>query len=437
LSESDQPPAARKHDPLEALRQPAFAFYSGSRIFSSLGQQLLQAVMAWQVYEITGSALSLGLLGLARFLPALSVMMIGGVVADTFNRRRIVQVTGLVPFFCALTLALSTAGGWISVELIYGLVVCIGLASAFEAPARTALLTGIVRPETFANAVTVNNIFQKFGSVSGPTVGGVLIATAGVSTAYAAFCGCAAVAWITLGFIPYRQTRSNRARPGLREIKEGIRYVRDRQEILGAMTLDMFAVIFGGAAALLPIYATDILHAGPSGYGILTSSMQVGALVTSLGLVMRPQVERNGRMLLFMVVGFGVSTVMFGVSREFVLSVVLYGLIGAFDQVSVVMRQTIVQLGTPDELRGRVSAVNQVFVQASSQIGGMESGFAAALGGATFAVVSGGIVSIAVAGIVGVLMPAVWRNRLSVSTIKVAEHNARREQEEKKLVAAG
>ena len=164
--------------------------------------------------------------------------------------------------------------------------------------------------------------------------------------------------------------------------------------------------------------------------------MQVGALITSLGLVMRPQVERNGRMLLFMVVGFGLSTVAFGFSREFALSVVLYGLIGAFDQVSVVMRQTIVQLGTPDELRGRVSAVNQVFVQASSQIGAMESGFAAALGGATFAVVSGGIVSIAVAGIVGVFMPAVWRNRLSHSTTRVAEHNQRREREEKELVAA-
>jgi MFS family permease len=437
LSESDHPPAAPKHDPLAALRQPAFAFYSGSRIFSSLGQQLLQAVMAWQVYELTGSALSLGLLGLARFIPALSVMMIGGAVADTFDRRRIVQVTGLVPFGCALTLAFSTAGSWISVELIYGLVVLIGLASAFEAPARTALLTGIVRPDTFANAVTVNNIFQKLGSVTGPTVGGVVIATAGISAAYAAFCGCAAFAWVTLGLIPYRQVRSGRPRPGLNEIKEGIRYVRDRQEILGAMTLDMFAVIFGGAAALLPIYATDILHAGPSGYGILTSSMQVGALVTALALVMRPQVERNGRMLLFMVVGFGLSTVAFGFSREFALSVVLYGLIGAFDQVSVVMRQTIVQLGTPDELRGRVSAVNQVFVQASSQIGGMESGFAAAIGGATFAVVSGGIISIAVAGIVGVFMPAVWRNRLSDSTRRLAEHNEQRERDEKELVAAG
>jgi MFS family permease len=437
LSDSDQPSQpARKHDPLEALRQPAFAFYSGSRIFSTLGQQMLQAVMAWQVYQITGSALSLGLLGLARFLPALSLSMIGGAVADTFDRRRIVQCTGLVPFFCALTLAFSTAGGWITIELIYGLVVLIGLASAFEAPARTALLTGIVRPETFANAVTVNNIFQKLGSVTGPTVGGVIIATAGVSTAYAAFCGCAAIAWIALGLIPYRQERSTRARPGVREIKEGISYVRERQEILGAMTLDMFAVIFGGAAALLPIYATDVLHAGPGGYGILTSSMQVGALITSLGLVMRPQVERNGRALLLSVVGFGIATVLFGVSREFVLSVFFYGLIGAFDQISVVMRQTIVQLGTPDELRGRVSAVNQVFVQASSQIGGMESGFAAALGGATFAVVSGGIVSLAVAGLVGVFLPAVWRNRLSDSTQRVAEHKQRRESAEEELVAA-
>ena len=177
-------------------------------------------------------------------------------------------------------------------------------ASAFEAPARNGAAHRHRASGDFANAVTVNNIFQKLGSVTGPTVGGVIIATAGVSTAYATFCGCAAIAWITLGFIPYRQVRNNRARPGMREIKEGIRYVRDRQEILGAMTLDMFAVIFGGAAALLPIYATDILHAGPSGYGILTSSMQVGALVTALGLVdtspgraQRPHARVNGRRL--------------------------------------------------------------------------------------------------------------------------------------------
>jgi MFS family permease len=181
LSESDQPKQTPRHDPLAALRQPAFAFYSGSRIFSTLGQQMLQATMAWQVYQLTGSALSLGLLGLARFLPALSISMVGGMVADTFDRRRIVQVTQLVPFACALALSFATAGGWVSVAMIYGLVVCIGLASAFEAPARTALLTGIVRPETFANAVTVNNIFQKLGSVTGPTLAGFVIAGAGVS----------------------------------------------------------------------------------------------------------------------------------------------------------------------------------------------------------------------------------------------------------------
>ena len=231
--------------------------------------------------------------------------MVGGVVADTFNRRRIVQFTGLVPFACALVLSVSTAGGWITVELFYGLVVLIGLASAFEAPARTALLTGIVRPETFANAVTVNNIFQKFGSVTGPTVGGVLIATAGVSTAYAAFCGCAAFAWITLGLIPYRQVRTSRARPGLTEIKEGIRYVRDRQEILGAMTLDMFAVIFGGAAALLPIYANRHPARRPQRlrHPDVVDAGRRARYVAGSGHASAGRAQR--RMLILMVVGFG------------------------------------------------------------------------------------------------------------------------------------
>jgi MFS family permease len=422
---------------LAALRQPAFAFYSGSRIFSTLGQQMLQATMAWQVYQLTGSALSLGLLGLARFLPALSLSMVGGMVADTLDRRRIVQTTQLVPFTCALVLALATAGGWISVELIYGLVVCIGLSSAFEAPARTALLTGIVRPETFANAVTVNNIFQKLGSVTGPTVAGIVIATAGVSVSYSSFCLCAAVAWVTLGFIPYRQQRSSRPRPGFTEMKEGIRYVRERQVLLGAMTLDMFAVIFGGAQALLPLYATDILHAGSAGFGILTSSMQVGALVTSLILVMRPQVHRTGRALILTVIGFGLTTVAFGVSREFALSVVLYGLIGAFDQISVVMRQTIVQLATPDELRGRVTSVNQVFVQASSQVGAMWIGFFATITSATFALVSGGLGAAVIAVGVATFMPELWRHTFSAKPIEISKRPDDHEAEEKDLVAAG
>jgi MFS family permease len=435
LSESDQPPATPKHDPLAALRQPAFAFYSGSRIFATLGQQMLQATMAWQVYQLTGSALSLGLLGLARFLPALSISMVGGMVADTFDRRRIVQVTQLVPFICALVLSFATAGGWISVELIYGLVVCIGLASAFEAPARTALLTGIVRPETFANAVTVNNIFQKLGSVTGPTLAGFVIASAGVSLSYATFCGFAAFAWLALGLVPYRQVKSNRARPGLNEMKEGIRFVRRRQALLGAMVLDMFAVIFGGAQALLPVYATDILDAGPSGYGILSSSMQVGALVMSLVLVMRPPVHRTGRALIVTVVAFGITTVGFGLSREFALSVLLYGWIGAFDQVSVVMRQTIVQLGTPDELRGRVSSVHQVFVQASSQIGAMWTGTFATLTTATFALVSGGLGAAAVAIVIAVAMPELWRYRFTSEPLDAAMPDE--PLEKKELVKAG
>jgi MFS family permease len=435
LSESDQPPAAPRHDPLAALRQPAFAFYSGSRIFSTLGQQMLQATMAWQVYQLTGSALSLGLLGLARFLPALSISMVGGMVADTFDRRRIVQVTQIVPFSCALVLSLATAGDWISVGLIYGLVVCIGLASAFEAPARTALLTGIVRPETFANAVTVNNIFQKLGSVTGPTIAGFVIATGGVSFSYATFCGFAAFAWVALGLIPYKQVRSNRPRPGLNEMKEGVRFVRRRQALLGAMMLDMFAVILGGAQALLPVYATDILDAGPSGYGILSSSMQAGALIMSLLLVMRPPVHRTGRALILTVVAFGLTTVGFGLSREFALSVLLYGAIGAFDQISVVMRQTIVQLGTPDELRGRVSSVHQVFVQASSQIGAMWTGTFATLTTATFALVSGGFGAAAIAVIVAMTMPELWRYRFTSEPLEASDKDDAKG--EKDLVAAG
>jgi MFS family permease len=433
---TDQPPAAPKHDPLAALRQPAFAFYSGSRIFSSLGQQLLQAVMAWQVYDLTGSALSLGILGLLRFIPALTLSLVAGVVADRFDRRRIAQVTQIVPFSCALVLAFGTSAGWITADMVYGTVFLLGLASAFEAPARTALLTGIVKPETFANAVTVNNIFQKIGSVTGPTAAGVIIATAGVSTAYASFCFCAAVAWIALALVPYKQQPNTRKRAGIAEIKEGVRFVRERQVLWGAMTLDMVAVVFGGAAALLPVYAKDILDSGSTGYGILSSSMQVGGLVATFIIVARPPVERTGRLLLICVAAFGVLTIGFGFSRIFLASVVFYGLLGAFDQTSVVLRQTIFQLSTPDELRGRVTSVAQVFVQTSNQLGAVESGFVAAVLGATFAVVSGGVVAIVAAAVVALTAPQLLNHRTSHS-VMVAPVKDPDDTKKKELAATG
>jgi MFS family permease len=365
--------------------------------------------MAWQVYDITGNALSLGLLGLARFIPALTASLVGGTVADIYDRRKVMLTMQTVPLSCALVLAAATYGGWVSETLIFGLVVLIGLASAFEAPARTALLPAIVRPETFTNAVTVNNIFQKLGSITGPAVGGLLIAFAGISAAYSVFCACMLVAAGPLLMLRYTDTGQSSRKVSIAAIKEGIAFVRERQILLGAMSLDMFAVTFGGAQALLPIFASDILDAGAAGYGALTSSLQVGGFVTSFALVLLPPVRRTGRALVVTVILFGLLTVAFGLSRDIYVSILLYGLIGATDQVSVVMRQTTIQMATPNELRGRVSSVHQVFVQASNQIGAMESGFVAALTTATFAVVSGGAAAAAIAGVLGWRMPLLWR----------------------------
>jgi MFS family permease len=394
-----------RHDPLAALKQPPFVLYTLSRVGSAISFSLLQAVLAWQVYELTGSALSLGFLGLARFVPSMATAMLGGAVADAYDRRTILIVAKLLPFTSGLVLAVSTIGGWISMELIYGLVMLQGIAAAFEGPARVALLPAIVRPETFENAVTVSNTFQKLASVTGPTLGGLMIAVLGTASGYLFYCVAIIVSLVPLFFLRYKQDPKGRQGVSLTAIKEGVTFVKDRQVLLGAMTLDMFAFIFGGAQALLPVYAKDILHVGPAGYGLLSSSLQIGAVAMSLILIVRPPVERTGRALIGTVIVFGLLTVAFGLSRSYALSVLLYALIGAADQVSVVMRQTTIQMATPDALRGRVSSVNQVFVGASTQIGAVRAGFVAAVTGATFAVWSGGLMAVGVALLVAWKMP--------------------------------
>jgi MFS family permease len=363
---------------------------------------MLQAILAWHVYEITENPLSLGFLGLARFFPSLGMSMVGGAVADAYNRRNIIMISQTVPLLCGIILAVSTFGGWVSPELMYGLVLLIGLAAAFEGPARVALLPAIVRPETFANAVTVASTLQTLGMVSGPVIGTAVIATVDIGTSYMVYSGLLVAAFVTLSFMRYTQsTGGPRRSVSVAAIKEGIQYVWQRQPLLGAMSLDMFAVVFGGAKGLLPIYAKDILNAGEFGYGLLFASLEIGAFLMSLVLVIRPPIHRTGRALVYSVVAFGLLTVAFGLSRNFYVSVALYMAIGAADQISVVMRNVIIQLATPDELRGRVSSVSQVFIQASNQLGAMESGFVAALTSATFAVVSGGVAAVGVASFVG------------------------------------
>ena len=400
-SPSDQHPPG--HDPLAALRQGRFLLYLGSRVFSGTGQSMLQAILAWHVYQITGDALSLGFLGLARFVPALGLSMVGGAVADAYNRRNIIMVAQTVPLACGVVLAVSTINDWVTPELIYGLVLLLGLASSFEGPARVALLPAIVRQETFANAVTVTSTLQTLGMVTGPLIGGGIIAAIDIGTSYAVYTALLAVAFVTLALMRYQQPEGGPRRSvSVAAIKEGIQYVGSRQPVLGAMSLDMFAVIFGGAKGLLPIYATDILHADAIGYTLLFASLEIGALVMSISLVLRPPIYHAGRALVYSVVLFGLLTVAFGLSHSLYVSIALYMAIGAADEVSVVMRNVIIQLDTPDALRGRVSSVNQVFIQASNQLGSMESGFLAAITSAPFAVVSGGVAAVAVAGVVGV-----------------------------------
>ncbi len=409
------------HQPLALMRHRPFVFYLANRLFAGTAMTLLQAVMAWQVYQISGSALSLGVLGILRFFPSLALSLVGGAVADTYNRRNIIMAAQLVPLTCAAVLAAATVGGWVSLDLIYGLVVLIALASSFENPAGQALLPSIVPVELFSKAVTISSTARTFGFALGPALGGQIIAYLGVDVGYLAYIGLILGSLLSLALIRYTQPAGQRRAVSIAAIAEGVRFVRQRQVILGAMTLDMFAVIFGGAVALLPIYATDILHVGARGYGYLGAAFEIGALLMALALVARPPIVQAGRTLLITVALFGVGTMVFGLSRSFPLSIAAYMFIGMADQLSVVLRQTTIQLATPDELRGRVTSVGQIFIGASNQLGAAESGLLAAATSATFAVVSGGLACLGVVGIVAAKLPELRRYRIDAPAAVIAE----------------
>ena len=398
------------------MREPNFRLFVASRLLAGTGSTLQQAVIAWQVYQISGSALQLGLLGLIRFLPALLTSLLGGAVADSYDRRWIVIIAQAGPFASSAALLLLTRAGAANLPLIYGLVLLVALTSAFENPARQALLPQLVSREIFANAVTLNSALQQLGAVAGPSLAGLLIAVAGVAGAYAAHVGLVVLALPPLLLLHVQNGSGERRAVSLAAIREGVQFIWRRQVLLGAMTLDLFAVIFGGATALLPVYAQSILHVGAGGYGLLSSSLSVGALVMSIALVALPPIQRTGRALIYAVAGFGLATILFGLSRFYPLSLLAYALTGCADQVNVIMRQTTIQLATPDELRGRVSSVGSIFIGASNQVGALESGLVAAATTATFAVVSGGIGCLAVVAAVGAGLPELRRYSIGGSS---------------------
>ncbi|WP_322819703.1 MFS transporter [Tepidiforma sp.] len=400
------------HDPLAALRQPNFAAYAAARLAAAVAMTMLNAAILYHIYQLTGSAYQLAFIGLARFLPSLGLTLLGGAIADAFDRKAIVIAALTVPAAASGALFLATTSDAIGPLLIYTLVLAVAVAAAFENPARQALLPQLVTPETFPNAIVVSSTIQSLGFVTGPALTGLCIALSGIASAYAVHAALVVVAILLTLLLRPRPFRGPARALSLAAIREGLEFVVRRQPIIGAMTLDMFAVIFGGAQALLPIYATDILHVGGLGYGILAASLEAGALVMSILLVFLPPIRPAGRVLLLTVALFGLGTIAFGLSRNFYLSVATYAAIGMADQVSVVLRQTIVQLTTPDELRGRVSSINMLFIGASNQLGAVESGLVAGLTNATFAVVSGGIGTLAVVGLVAARLPGLRTYRI-------------------------
>jgi len=406
VTEFEKPP---RHDPLAALRQRDFALAALGRLTAATANTVLAAAIFWQVYEISGSPFQLAMVGIARFLPSLGLSLVGGAVADSFDKRRIAVASQALMLACGVLLLAVTLSGDPGLSWLYVAAFLVAVAGAFDNPARQALLPQIVTREAFPNAITINSTVQQLGFVTGPALAGLLIAVRGPELAYALYCALFVVSILT--YLPMRllPIDAPKRAVSIAAIMEGIDYVRHRQVVLGAMTLDMFAVIFGGAAALLPIYAKDILGVGALGYGLLATSLDVGAFVASIALVMLPPIRKPGRALLVAVAAFGFGTIVFGLSRNFALSLAAYALIGVADQVSVVTRQTMIQLATPDELRGRVTSVNFLFIGASNQLGAVESGLVAALTSATFAVVSGGLGCLVVLGIVGAKMPELRR----------------------------
>jgi MFS family permease len=378
------------------------------RTLSAFASQMLAVVLGWQIYALTGRAFALGLIGLAQFLPVVALAFVAGHVVDRSDRRLIAAICQALQGLAALALALASFRHIATPPLIYGLVTVASAARAFEGPSLQAVLPGLVGPGLFPRAAALSSSLFQSATIVGPSLGGLLYGL-GPDFAYAA-CGTAFLLASTCTWrLPRAPRRANLEPPSLAVFFGGLTFIRTHPEILGAISLDLFAVLLGGATALLPIYARDILQAGPLGLGLLRGAPAVGALCVSAWLARRPMQRRLGQRMFLAVAVFGVGTIIFGLSRSLPLSVAALALLGAADVVSVVIRSSLVQIRTPDSMRGRVAAVNILFIGSSNQLGEFESGTLAALIGPVPAVVFGGIGTLIVAALWIALFPALRR----------------------------
>ena len=432
-------PPGSAHDPYAAFRSREFSFYSFGNFISVTGRQMLTVAVEWEVYARTHSATALGLVGLTAALPIVALSLPAGHLADRYRRKNIIVWSQALSALCSGGLALlswqhlalprlpillhANAGlarvahvferqatyhfDDLSLPLIFLVLFISGCARTFGWAARSSFFPTLVPRDHFANAVTWNSSMFQIACVVGPASAGFLIAHFGFPFIYALDSGCA-VTFLSL-VLPIRKIRAARRVTGSAwaSLVAGLRFVASRRIIVAALTLDMFAVLLGGATALLPIFADQILHCGPIGLGWLRAAPAIGAFVMAVAIAYLPPMRQAGRMLLWAVSGFGAATIIFGLSTWFWLSLAMLFLTGLFDSISVVVRQTLVQLLTPDEMRGRVSSVNNIFIGTSNEFGAFESGLTAALFGPVISVVAGGVGTILVVAAVAWKWPQV------------------------------
>ncbi len=389
----------------KGFRDPVFGRYLGMRFLISIATGMQATAVGWQVYDLTGDPIALGFVGLAQFAPIIPLMPVSGQVADRVDRRRIIQVSALMYLACMLGLALlpDVLGPW----SIYAMLVVFGATRAFDHPASSAILPKLVETRHIRAAIALSSSVGQVAYIAGPALGGVLYAF-GSGIVYGT-----AMAMVVAGLIAATGLPpSPAADPEAKErpsVFGGVQFIFANQAILGVISLDLFVVMVASATAILPIFAKDVLEAGPVGLGILRSAPSVGALLIGAFLAWKPIERRAGLVFLWSLAGYGVATALFGISTSFVISTAALMLYGATDQLNVIVRMSLIQIGTPDHLRGRVSAANAMAINMSNQLGGLEAGLTAAWLGAPGALLLGGALTLALSGLGAVVFPKLRR----------------------------
>ena len=394
---------------LIVLRHPDLRRYLSARSIVSMATQVQTVAVGWQVFSVSGDPFDLGLVALSQFLPFIVLILPAGHVADHYDRRRVQLLTYVLLAVCSVALLGLALTGVTDIAPVLGVMVVFGIARAFNQPTGQALLPNIAPPGAFPRAVALNSSLLQVATIAGPALGGALVVF-GVEVAYGL-----SVVLIVAGIVLVSGLRGGGREEGPREpvswstLMSGVTFVRSRPVVLGSISLDLFAVLFGGATALLPIYAGEILNVGPVGLGVMRAAPAVGAAVLAVAVSIRPIRRHVGRWMFGGVAAFGAATIVFGLSTSLAVSLAALVIMGAGDEVSVYIRHLLVQLETPDEIRGRVSAVNSVFIGASNELGEFESGLTAAWWGIVPAVVVGGAATLTVAGLWARIFPVLWR----------------------------